>query len=206
MCKSPLTSKNGSVYFLDILEHSKKPALALVGQWIWSQGLEKPESEGQANVFQSEGCAGQTQAVWVMAGRSDSRFCWWQRHCLGHVYLWAASQFWRPAPTQSLPGTQESPPCGGVRDWRCWEAPGQPHQSHCGSWRRASELWQTQEGACPPALALRPNPCQPPGTTLSQPEELYLVPVPPTRPPGHCRQPGSPPCDPLPSSAPPHAF
>lgn len=33
MCKSPLTGKNGRVYFLDILEHSRKPELDLVGQW-----------------------------------------------------------------------------------------------------------------------------------------------------------------------------
>lgn len=32
VCKSPLTGKNGRVYFLDVLEHSSKPELDLVWQ------------------------------------------------------------------------------------------------------------------------------------------------------------------------------
>lgn len=54
MCKSPPTGKNGGVYFLDILERSRKPELVLVGQWIWSQGLERPEGAQKGRLTFSE--------------------------------------------------------------------------------------------------------------------------------------------------------
>lgn len=54
VCKSPPTGKNGGVYFLDILERSRKPELVLVGQWIWSQGLERPEGAQKGRLTFSE--------------------------------------------------------------------------------------------------------------------------------------------------------
>lgn len=138
MCKSPPTGKNGGVYFLGILERYRKPELVLVGQWIWSQGLERPEGAQKGRLTFSEakgvlgdpGCPGDGLEVrlWVlMVPASLSGTCL----SLGYQPVLAA------APTQSLLGAQESwvRGGGGDRDWRCWEAPGQPHQSRCGYWR-----------------------------------------------------------------------